>query len=165
MECSYNSKVCPNRRVNTQFTVLWRPRRRVISHENSYEDAECHLATDSPKYLALVVGSGCCRLNVSHACSFRERSGVSFETVVMVYSSRSRLHRSSRLWTCVVLLKKRIISLLKKCQFIFKRKIRTWTGIWTSDLQISSLALYYLIYPGSIEGTGLNLLLEIYTIM
>ena len=41
--------------------------------------------------------------------------------------------------------------------FKFKRKIRTWTGNWTSDLQISSLALYYLSYPGSLDGTGLNL--------
>ena len=32
--------------------------------------------------------------------------------------------------------------------------------IWTSDLQISSLALYHLNYPGSIDGTALNLLLE-----
>ena len=45
-------------------------------------------------------------------------------------------------------------------QFKFKRKIRTWTGIWTSDLQISSLALYHLSYPGLIDGTGLNLPLE-----
>ena len=42
----------------------------------------------------------------------------------------------------------------------FKRKIQTWTGIQTSDLQISSLAFYHLSYPGSIDGTGLNLLLE-----
>ena len=41
--------------------------------------------------------------------------------------------------------------------FKFKRKIRTWTGIWTLDLQISSLALYHPSYPGSIDGTGLNL--------
>ena len=27
--------------------------------------------------------------------------------------------------------------------FKSKRKIRTWTGIWTSDHKISSLALYY----------------------
>ena len=36
----------------------------------------------------------------------------------------------------------------------------TWTDIRTSDLQISSLALYQLSYPGSIDGTGLNLSLE-----
>ena len=45
-------------------------------------------------------------------------------------------------------------------QFKFKRKIRSWTGIRTSDLQISSLALQNLSYPGSIDGTGLNLSLE-----
>ena len=33
--------------------------------------------------------------------------------------------------------------------FKFKRKIWNWTGIWTSDLHISSLALYHLSYPGS----------------
>ena len=38
--------------------------------------------------------------------------------------------------------------------FKFKRKIRT------SDLRISSLALYHLSYPDSIESTGLNLPLE-----
>ena len=42
----------------------------------------------------------------------------------------------------------------------FKRKIRTWTGIQTSDLQISNLELYYLGYPGSIDGVSLNLSLE-----
>ena len=36
----------------------------------------------------------------------------------------------------------------------FKRKIRTWTGIQTSDLQISRLTLYYLSNPGSIGATG-----------
>ena len=35
-----------------------------------------------------------------------------------------------------------------------ERKIRI------SDLRISSLALYHLNYPGSIDGTGLNLSLE-----
>ena len=39
----------------------------------------------------------------------------------------------------------------------FKRNIRTWTGIWTSDLQISSLALYH---PSSFGSTGLNFYLE-----
>ena len=34
------------------------------------------------------------------------------------------------------------------------------TGIWTSDLQIYSLELYHLNYPGSIEGIGLNLSFE-----
>ena len=29
-------------------------------------------------------------------------------------------------------------------KFKFKIKVRTWTGIWTSDLQISSLVLYHL---------------------
>ena len=42
-------------------------------------------------------------------------------------------------------------------EFKFKRNIRTWTRIWTSDLQICSLALYHLNYPGSSDGTGLNL--------
>ena len=42
----------------------------------------------------------------------------------------------------------------------FKRKIKTWTGILTSDLQISSLGLYNLSYPDSIDGTGLNIFLE-----
>ena len=32
--------------------------------------------------------------------------------------------------------------------FKLKRKVRTWTGTLTSDLQISSLALYHLSYPG-----------------
>ena len=40
------------------------------------------------------------------------------------------------------------------------RKIRNWTRIWTSDLQISSLPFYHLSYPGSIDGTCLNLSLE-----
>ena len=44
--------------------------------------------------------------------------------------------------------------------FKFKRKIRTWTGNWTSDLQISGLAIYHLSYPDSIDGTGLKLPLE-----
>ena len=43
---------------------------------------------------------------------------------------------------------------LEVLQFRLKRQIRTWSGIWTSDLQIYSLALYYLSYPGSIDGTG-----------
>ena len=30
---------------------------------------------------------------------------------------------------------------LEELQFKFKRKIRTWTGIWTSDLQIGALPL------------------------
>ena len=41
-----------------------------------------------------------------------------------------------------------------------KRKIRICTGIRTSDLAISSLALYRLRYLGSIDGTGLNLSLN-----
>ena len=41
-----------------------------------------------------------------------------------------------------------------------KIKIRTWTGIQSSDLQISNLALYHLIYPDSIDDAGLNLSLE-----
>ena len=44
--------------------------------------------------------------------------------------------------------------------FNFKRKIRTWTGIRNSDLQISSLVLYHLSHPGLIDGTGLNISLE-----
>ena len=43
--------------------------------------------------------------------------------------------------------------------WILKIKIRNWTGIWTSDLQTSSLALYHFSYPGSNDDTGLNLLL------
>ena len=31
---------------------------------------------------------------------------------------------------------------------------------WTSDFQIPSLALYHLSYPGSVDGTGLNLLYQ-----
>ena len=42
----------------------------------------------------------------------------------------------------------------------FKSKIQTWIGIRISGLQISSLAIYYLSYLGSIDGTGLNLSLE-----
>ena len=45
---------------------------------------------------------------------------------------------------------------LEELQFRFKRKIRSWTEIWTSDLQISSLALYHLSYSGSIDCTGIN---------
>ena len=45
-------------------------------------------------------------------------------------------------------------------KFKFKRQIWSWTGIWISDLQISSMVLYYLSYPHSIDGTGLNLPLE-----
>ena len=43
----------------------------------------------------------------------------------------------------------------------FKTKIRSWTGNWTFDFQISRLALYHLSYPVSIDGTSLNLSLEI----
>ena len=42
----------------------------------------------------------------------------------------------------------------------FKRKILTWSEIWTSDLHISNLQLYHLSYPGSIDGSGLYLSLE-----
>ena len=42
----------------------------------------------------------------------------------------------------------------------FKRKILICTRILTSDLLISSLALYHLNYPGSVYSTGLNLSLE-----
>ena len=49
---------------------------------------------------------------------------------------------------------------LEELQVKFKRKIWTWTRIWTSDLQISSLTLYHLSYPCSIDSTGLNLPLE-----
>ena len=65
---------------------------------------------------------------------------------------------------------KRVIKLNSKykpkfCAFMnynfrFKRKIRTCTGILTSDLQISSVALCHLSYPGSIDGKGLNFPLE-----
>ena len=41
-----------------------------------------------------------------------------------------------------------------------KRKIRTWTGIRTLDLHMSSLILYQLSYPGSIANAGLNISLE-----
>ena len=37
----------------------------------------------------------------------------------------------------------------------FKKKIWSWTGIWILDL-----ALYYLSYPGSIDGTDLKFSLE-----
>ena len=39
----------------------------------------------------------------------------------------------------------------EELQFKFKRKTQTWTGIWTSDLQISILALSHLRYLGSID--------------
>ena len=42
----------------------------------------------------------------------------------------------------------------------FKGKIRTWTGILPLDLQISSLALYHLSYPDSVNSIGQNLSLE-----
>ena len=57
----------------------------------------------------------------------------------------------------------------KLFNFKFKRKIRTWAGILTLDLQITSLAFYHLSYPGSIEvlkqcylnpGSGSNFSLE-----
>ena len=51
---------------------------------------------------------------------------------------------------------KPIVRVLKNYNFKFKRKIWTWTGIWISDIQISSLALYHSSYPGSIGGTGLR---------
>ena len=38
----------------------------------------------------------------------------------------------------------------------FKRKIRTWTGILTSNLQISSLALYHLSQARDLEVRGSN---------
>ena len=38
--------------------------------------------------------------------------------------------------------------------------MQTWTGIWISDLQISSLELYHLSYPDSINRTDLSLRLE-----
>ena len=41
-----------------------------------------------------------------------------------------------------------------------KRKITTWTGIWTSDLRISSPALYHLSYPSSHASSNSNLPLE-----
>ena len=41
-----------------------------------------------------------------------------------------------------------------------KRKIRTWTGIRSSDLRISSPALYRLNYPGSHASSFSNLSLE-----
>ena len=44
--------------------------------------------------------------------------------------------------------------------FNFKIKIWTWVRIQTSDLQISTLALYHSSYLCSIDGTGLNLSLE-----
>ena len=42
----------------------------------------------------------------------------------------------------------------------FKRKIQTRTGIRTSNLHISSLALYHLRYPGSIDIIGPNHILK-----
>ena len=36
----------------------------------------------------------------------------------------------------------------------FNRKIPTCTKIRTSDLEISSLVLYHLSYPGSMDGTN-----------
>ena len=41
-----------------------------------------------------------------------------------------------------------------------KRKIQTWSGIRTSDLRISSPALYHLNYPGSHASSWSNLPLE-----
>ena len=38
--------------------------------------------------------------------------------------------------------------------------MQTWTKIWTSVLQISSLVLYHLSYPGSIDGASPNFSLE-----
>ena len=43
-----------------------------------------------------------------------------------------------------------------------KRKIRTWTGILTSDLRISRPALYHLSYPGSHASSCSNLPLRIF---
>ena len=50
---------------------------------------------------------------------------------------------------------KKIISILN-----FKRNILTWTGIQTSHLQISSLALYHSSNPSSIDDANLNLSLD-----
>ena len=41
------------------------------------------------------------------------------------------------------------------------RKIRVWTKIWTSDLQISSLALYDLSYPGYIERSEVQIPIQV----
>ena len=49
---------------------------------------------------------------------------------------------------------------LVKFKFKFKTRILVWIRIQISDLQISSLALYHLSYPGSIDDTGLNFSLE-----
>ena len=43
-----------------------------------------------------------------------------------------------------------------------REKFEPGPGFWTSDLQISSLALYHSSYIGSIDGTGLNLYLPSY---
>ena len=79
------------------------------------------------------------------------------------YVAADRSPRSDLLYFKVCF--KRFIKLTSKykpivCEFKFKRKVRTWTGIWTSDHQISRLALYPLSYPDSIDGIGLNILLE-----
>ena len=43
----------------------------------------------------------------------------------------------------------------------FKRKILSWTRIRTLDLHTSRLVLYHLTHPGSIDGTGLNISLDL----
>ena len=52
------------------------------------------------------------------------------------------------------------ICALRNYNFRFQGNIRIWSGIQASDFHISSLALYHLSYPGSIDGTGLNIPFE-----
>ena len=61
---SCHSKGCPNSHKNTQYNLLWRQRRRVFSHVNGHNGAECHTSIDYPTHLAPVVAvrNGCGRL-------------------------------------------------------------------------------------------------------
>ena len=50
-----------------------------------------------------------------------------------------------------------ILTVFTYIYFRFQTKIQTWTEIRNSDLQISSLGLYNLSYPASIDSTGPDL--------
>ena len=53
-QMKYTRKGCPNSHINTQYSPLWRQRRRVFSQANSHKGAKCRLEIDCTKHLAPV---------------------------------------------------------------------------------------------------------------
>ena len=54
MKHTCHSKGCPNSHINTLCMLLWRQRRRVISHANGHKGAECHPTIHCPRHLVLI---------------------------------------------------------------------------------------------------------------